>query len=349
MSDSDLRFLEAERPVPDAPDAAATARARADLLEHAALTSRPRPVPALAVRRPRRIVSPARLVAAALVAAAVIGAVMTVGGSARTPASLEVDRAVAAPLVKLSTKVAQATPPPGDATLVVRHQTYPGGAPAIDGYDLYTDDGQYYYSADRAGLPEAIRSGDIGDGFMARELAAATAALTLPPDQARTRMEDAALDPKLAAMTPAERQQQADAQRRKLLSDPKLSKATREKLLARTARPADPNVIEANHIWTNCLDALIAGAGRQDVRAGVLRLIATMPEVDVTRTPIDGHDALDVTSHAFTDSYQEELLIDAADGTPLKFIGRYPNQTPSVIVTYEVSRVTVADVENGTS
>ena len=43
MSDSDLRFLEAERPLPDAPDAAATARARADLLEHAALTSRPQP------------------------------------------------------------------------------------------------------------------------------------------------------------------------------------------------------------------------------------------------------------------------------------------------------------------
>ena len=125
MSDSDLRFLEAERPLPDAPDAAATARARADLLEHAALTSRPRPVPTLAVRRPRRLVSPVRLAAAALVAAAVIGAVMTFGGSSRTPASLQVDRAVAAPLVKLSTKVAHATPPPGDATLVVRHQTYP--------------------------------------------------------------------------------------------------------------------------------------------------------------------------------------------------------------------------------
>jgi hypothetical protein len=113
-------------------------------------------------------------------------------------------------------------------------------------------------------------------------------------------------------------------------------------------QPADPQTIEDNHVWTNALDALVAGAGRPEVRAGVLHLFATMPDIDVTRTPFTGHDALDVTSHAFTDRYQEELLIDAQDGTPPRFIGGDPSN-PSVVISYAVSRVKLSDIASSPS
>ena len=46
-------------------------------------------------------------------------------------------------------------------------------------------------------------------------------------------------------------------------------------------------------IWTNSHDALVADGTRPDVRAGVLRLLATIPEVAVTRTAFDGSPALE--------------------------------------------------------
>jgi hypothetical protein len=348
VTDSDLRFIEAEGPLVDEPDDAATARARAALMEHVALTSRPKPLPQRVARRPRRVLGTVRLAAVGLATAAAIAAVLTLGAGGTTPATLRVDNAQAAPLVRLSTTVAHSTPPPGDATLVIRRQTYPN-APEIDGADLYADDGRYFYSAERSGLAAAVKGNeDVGDGFMKRELDAALAALTLPADQARTRMADAALDPRIAAMTPAEREKQAERQRQRLLADPNLSAAAKAKLnRGNSAEAVDPQTIEDNHVWTNCLDVLIAGAGQPDVRAGVLKLFSTMPTIEVSRTPLDGHDALDIVSHAFGGGYQEELLIDAHTGTPLRFIGRQQGQAPSVVVTYEVSRVTLADIAAG--
>ncbi len=49
---------------------------------------------------------------------------------------------------------------------------------------------------------------------------------------------------------------------------------------------ASPQSIANNRVWIGCMDALIAGARRADVRAGVMKLLATMPEVKVE--PGDG-------------------------------------------------------------
>ncbi len=40
--------------------------------------------------------------------------------------------------------------------------------------------------------------------------------------------------------------------------------------------------IEDNHVWVGSMDALLAGAGRKDVRAGVMTLLATIDAVTVT-------------------------------------------------------------------
>jgi hypothetical protein len=49
---------------------------------------------------------------------------------------------------------------------------------------------------------------------------------------------------------------------------------------------------------------------------------------------------LELTASVFSDSYQERLYLDAQTGVPLKFVGGTAGHEPSVIVTYDVSRVT---------
>jgi hypothetical protein len=101
-------------------------------------------------------------------------------------------------------------------------------------------------------------------------------------------------------------------------------------------------------IWTNCLDALIAGAGRPDVRAGVLRPLSTIDAVTVERTTTDGRPTLDIRSHTFADGYEERLVIDAETGMPIQFVGSDPGQSPpGVVVDYQVTRVNTADIANG--
>ena len=88
------------------------------------------------------------------------------------------------------------------------------------------------------------------------------------------------------------------------------------------------------------MDALIAGAGRADVRAGVMKLLAAMPEVKVE--PGDGVLRLRMTD--FPDGYEETLVVDDATGVIREMVGGTHGKRPSVVVTYDVRRVTAADV-----
>ena len=58
-----------------------------------------------------------------------------------------------ATLTQLASYILAAGPPSGDATLVIRNQSYPG-SPAISGADLYTDSGEYFFAHSVSGLPE---------------------------------------------------------------------------------------------------------------------------------------------------------------------------------------------------
>ena len=83
------------------------------------------------------------------------------------------------------------------------------------------------------------------------------------------------------------------------------------------------------------------GARRADVRAGMMKLLATMPEVKVE--PGDGVLRLRMTD--FPDACEETLVVDHATGV-IQAIGTR-GKRPSVVVSYDVRRVTAADVLKG--
>ena len=96
--------------------------------------------------------------------------------------------------------------------------------------------------------------------------------------------------------------------------------------------------IEDNHVWVGSMDALLAGAGRKDVRAGVMTLLATIDAVTVT----DEGELLKLTNTDFG-NYAENLYVDAETGVPQKFVGGEPGKAPSVVIDYEIKRVTAAN------
>ena len=183
----DLDWLVAERPAVAAPDALATRRARRDLLAHIAGTPDAAPAGVRPGRHRRRrglllLGSAAALAAAAAVAVALVPS----GGHGR----LAVDEAAASPLVRLSQQTLALPAPAGDATLVRRDQQYPDGS-SIVGYDLYGDDGTYYYGATRAALRRAVMNDQREYGTLRKMLAVALAAPHLSADVVRRRFVEA--------------------------------------------------------------------------------------------------------------------------------------------------------------
>ena len=322
---NEIEWLAERRPETGEPDAAATTSARAALLEHARTPAAPRPV---AVSRRfvhvrRRVIAGASLVAvAAVVAVAALP-------SGDRPSRLSAPAAEAAPLVRLSARITDAPAPPGDATLVLRRHDFPN-APSFTGADLYLDSGRYYYGATLAELRAgAVEDPDAntGDNDTAKaERQAAVDALTESFGKACEEM--------IAIFTPAPgAPANPPAAARKQLE---------AKKGAEPVATASPRSIENNRVWMGCMDALIAGAGRADVRAGVMKLLATMPEVKVE--PGDGVLRLRMTD--FPHAYEETLVVDDATGVIREMVGGTHGRRPSVVVTYDVRRVTAADVLN---
>lgn len=369
MFDNDLDWLAAQRPQPLTLDRGTTARLRAELVEHATAARRRR---LTARRRPRqRRVIPLMTVAALGAAAVIVAASSLPTTSAPTapvrirtaPLHVAATKPADAPLLQLASYIRSETKPAGDATLVQRTQAYPG-RPAITGVDLYTDSGQYYYAPTLAAMPASIASGDQGDGFMARELAAARFAANGDLSTARQQMANAALDPKLAAKlaseTPAQRAQQMADQKQRLIDQLTAGMNATQQPATRAALKAKINAIQHavplsqqaqadNEIWSNSLDALVAGASDPQVRAGILRLLSTVNAVNVAQTTTGGQPSLTLTAggDAMPANYQEQLIINADTGLPIQFTGGTPGQAPSVTVTYKVSRVTLADIAAG--
>jgi hypothetical protein len=330
MNRDELDWLATERPA-RALTATATARARTSLLDHiddeAHVRHMTAPAPPHRSGRRSRVLG---LATVAVAAAAAVVAVSSLGGGGGS--SLGTQNADAAPLVQLSHKVSQAAPPTGDATLVLHTNTLADGT-SFTGADLYADDGDYFYSQTRAGLPAVVAADQPVDaeGSIARELAAAIAAVDAPLAEARSDMAIAPLDPSVDP--------------KKIVAGAEATAAAKLKAV-KVARhePQTPEQHENGEIWSNSFDALIAGSGNPEVRAGVLRLLSTIPTVTVEHTVTDGHPTLQLTSRVFPDGYQEQLVIDADTGSPIRLIGGDTGQKPSVVVDYTVSRVTLADI-----
>lgn len=334
---TEFDWIVTERPASPAPDAVATRRARRALLDHiadAGAAPAPRPVRR---RRSRALVLGG---AAAAAAAAAVVVALAGGGSPVRPTG--VDEAAASPLAKLSEQALGLPKPIGDATLVHRVQAYPDGT-SMGGYDLYQDDGTYYYGATRAELRSAVRGGDQVYAELRALVAAATAAPTLSPDEARRRFllatgaktTSASNGPEAAAA-------RADAERQAAEKE-----AYAEKMgMTLDHTPFSQQQLDDNMIWTTSLDVLVAGAARPEVRAGVMSLLATVPSVQVTKTVTDGRETLTLRDTNFSGGYVETLVVDAADGTPVSMTGGDPAKEPSVVVTYGVKRTTLAAIRS---
>lgn len=352
----ELDWLNEERPQPLPLDPATTSRVRAQLLSGEGTMRSRRPVRRRVRSRSMRFALPGIAVAAC--AAAVVLATSggsTGSGPGLTPTvhsptvhSPAVQSASAKQLNHLSMRLAADTAPIGDATLVLRTQTYPSGSP-ITGADLYADNGNYYYATSLSGLPAAIAANetvntDASDSEV-RDIAAAKAALTGPIDAARKQMSIANLDPgvqpKLLGPNSANDADLPAAQRKKFAE----IKANAE------AQDIQPEMSqEDSSIWDNSMDALTAGAGDPQVRAGVLKLLATVPQIQVTQGTLNGQPTLILSAKLLSSKsgiYQEQLILNANTGVPVQFIGGNIGQTPGVTIGYTINRVTVASIENG--
>jgi hypothetical protein len=300
-------------------------------------------------RRPRRGKTLAAWSTAGLGIAAAVAAVTLIATSASPPrarpaaSAPAASRAVNAPLWRLADYIqASAGHLAGNATLVIRDQTNASGQAAGGGADLYTDSGDYYWAPSERGLPEDIAGHDtVGGGVFAREVAAAIYAVNGNLATARERMANAPLSHPGVASSQQKIRSEVQARARSL----------GRKVVFHTM----PNTAAArrlstdNFIWTNSIDALSAGAGNPLVRAGVLRLLSTVPEVTVTNTTADGQRALTLTAGTalFNRTSQESLTINARTGVPIAYAGGAPGKAPDVSITYRVSRVTLSDVAAG--
>ena len=241
------------------------------------------------------------------------------------------------PLVTLATYLAAEPKPAGDATLVERETGAPGRA-GINVWDLYTDDGRYFFSQTRAGLPAQVKkNNNQGAGQFGREVAAATYAATGDLDTAALKMAWAPDTTPVPAW-----------------------------LSAQVKNMSAGGLQIDNYVWENCEDALVAGSGNPQVRAGVLRLVSALPGITVTHGTADGQPTLTLTAGAAElgyagiskpakanpkgtptgPAYQEAIIINADTGIPLAFAAGPAGQV-AIAVTYAVTRVNLADITAG--
>lgn len=212
---------------------------------------------------------------------------------------------------------------PGNATLEIRNQSPTSDKPGSNGIDLYTDNGTYYWAISRSDLRQEIASHQA-EGEFKRAIAAALIAANGDIASARAKMAVASFIPGVKVrqiiyghpkpLTPEQRREHAD-----------------------------------NLIWMNSLYAMTAVPGNARVRAGVLAIMATMPNVKVTHTTTAGQLTLTVADswpRLATRGFVESLVINASTGLPVALFNRDPGQ-PFNATYYHTSRVKLANIEAG--
>ncbi|MGC4804272.1 hypothetical protein [Micromonospora sp. DT233] len=242
-------------------------------------------------------------------------------------------------LVSLATNLtAENAALPGDASLIIEKvDVRRGRPPSRTRYHLYTDSGMYYYTGAKRALPPVIARGEyLGNGFHPRGLAAARYAATGDVAKAREQMINAVYDEGKPPPAEEARQREQVLRGKGITSPPAIDEARKR-------------AIADNHLWVNSVDVLSAGGGDPKVRAGVLRLIATIPEVTVVDSTAGGQPALTLTAKVFEGYDNRQVLtINAQNGVPIRSVTDDPESKTLSVSTFKVSRVTVADIRAGT-
>ncbi|MEU4399269.1 hypothetical protein [Micromonospora orduensis] len=310
-----------------------------------------------AIQRRRRIGVAGRLgigagvgvAAAAAVVAVVLNSPATGGteagkdSSAATSGATTVDgSAERAPLMTLAGSIKTVTPSAGDAWLVKATQV--NGTKTMQVvYTLYTDGHAIYTGNSVEDIKRAIarHQDQMTDGGYAPLLKAAAAAADSSPADGRTQMLKAAKDP-LVGLDPAAQKTEWDKQQ-----------AAAQVIIKQKGgnvkpKPYSPQAVQRhfdNALWTYSTQALSAGDGNTQVRAGVLRLLSTISGVSVKDSTTHGKATLTITAgpEVFGGEGSEVLTIDAKTGMLVKDVSTVPG-LPQAFTTYESSRVTKADL-----
>jgi hypothetical protein len=282
----------------------------------------------------------AAAVAVALVATSAHGPVAPASTAAQAPAA-------ASPLVSLAALIKSSGGAlPGDASLVIRTQVITGRSTDVS-YNLYADNGAFYGGGDPASLRKAVtHHQDLSAGIEAREVAAARYAAAGNLTKAREQMVNASPNSFGLGLSPA--QQQA-LWLKSIKAAAPVYKAKGVPLP--TKRPTGQKLQDDidSYVWNNSVDALSAGAGNVQVRAGVLRLLSTIPAVTVAHSTAGGQPALTLTAGPalFGGEGKEVLAVNAKTGMPISADFPAQGELPHSVQTFKVSRVTVAGVAAG--
>jgi hypothetical protein len=280
------------------------------------------------------------LVATSTPRSAAPGSVTPTGSTAQAPA-VDSKLVTLAALIKSSGGSL-----PGNASLVIRTQAETG-VPVQVSYNLYADNGAFYGGGDKSSLREAVnRHQNMADGIDAREVAAARYAASGNLTTARERMINATPNSWGLGLSPAQQQAIWNKSISKLRAK---FEANGIKTLPK--RPTGKALQDDlnNYVWNNSVDALSAGAGNPQIRAGVLRLLSTIPDVTVANSRTGGQPTLTLTAGPalFGGSTEEVLTINAKTGMPVKSVVPGRGDVASSVDTYRVIRVTLADIKAG--
>ncbi|MCR6488679.1 hypothetical protein M8542_38210 [Amycolatopsis sp. OK19-0408] len=311
--------------------------------------------PVATVVRPKRWFSWPKAGVAAVGAAAVAAAVVLAttsgsvpaGPSDAAPPAAEAPRAVETPLVKLASAVKAAGTQPGDASLIVNTKFGLDNKPDLY-YTIYTDKGEQFTGDSEKSLVNAVAKGqgEPATPYDGKVLAAARLAANGDVDKARIAMITAGNNALGVGLSPAEADKAwADAQAETAEMFRKIGKPVPAPRPRPTGKELE-NLID-NHLWSNTEHALFANAADAEVRAGVLKLYATIPDMIVGKTTVDGQAALTLTPPpAILGGSADVLTINAGNGLPIR--EEIKSETGQRwVVNYQSSRVTLADVAAG--
>jgi hypothetical protein len=307
--------------VPD-PDGAMTDRARMALMDH--ISAEP--------ERPRRRL-PWLAGATALAAGGGVAVALFAGGSGAgsgTRNGAAVSPGAGAPLagkpsfvlLHLAHSVAQTPALPGNATLVESSTNIvaPGQSPSsLTGYDLYEDNGDYYFGKTLTALRSTVSDPSASDSLSAslgQVVAAAAASAISTPSQAAEKLlaADSHPTPQVGQGTPPLTQAEADR---------------------------DLEGIE----WQAIGSALEGGAGQPQVRAGALLAAAALPNTTVTNTTDAGQPVVKVTEIQGPDGDEESLTVNSQTGILLNQYSNAGSGGDVSNTTYQVSRVTAPGLD----
>lgn len=307
-------------------------------------------------RRRLRLAGAAGTVAAGATAAALVAtsALGPVGPRATAPqAATPAKPAAQAPavhsansaLMTLAASIsASAGSQPGNASLEIVKDTLGGRLTQVY-YGLYTDSGKLYSGDGKQTLMTAVaqHSNQASSADLRAVAAARYAATSDNLAAARKQMVDATPNDfylSLAARKKiwAEHAAATNAMLR--------AKGVKTPLAMPTGKALQDQI--DNRLWTNAIDALNWAGGNPEIRAGVLRLLATIPEVAVTHSTAGGQPVLTATAGpaVFGGSGKEVLTLNASTGLPVSAVST-ASGAPTAVQTFQDSRVTLASIEAG--